>query len=207
MKISYIYILISVIFLLSCAQPEKEIEKFENGDIIFQSSTSPLSKAIMQATESEYSHCGIIYIQNGNIEVFEAVQPVKSTPLKEWINRGRGAAYVVKRLKNAEKILTPEVLKKMKNIGITFTGKNYDNRFDWSDNKIYCSELVWKIYFRGAGIKLGELKKLKDFNLSNPQTEKILKKLYVNKIPYNESIISPAAIYNSPLLKEVIIRK
>jgi hypothetical protein len=34
----------------------------------------------------------------------------------------------------------------MKHIGEEFTGKNYDMTFEWSDNNIYCSELIWKVY-------------------------------------------------------------
>ena len=32
--------------------------------------------------------------------------------------------------------------------------KDYDLYFEWSDDKIYCSELVWKIYKNGADIEL-----------------------------------------------------
>jgi hypothetical protein len=35
--------------------------KIKNGDLIFQTSTSKQSKAIQLATDSKYSHCGIIY--------------------------------------------------------------------------------------------------------------------------------------------------
>ncbi|MBN2010438.1 hypothetical protein JW960_13915 [candidate division KSB1 bacterium] len=35
--------------------------KFEDDDIIFQTSLSDLSEAIQIATGSKYSHCGIIY--------------------------------------------------------------------------------------------------------------------------------------------------
>jgi len=38
---------------------------------------------------------------------FEAIQPVKLTPLKKWIERGENSRFVVKRLENASQILTP----------------------------------------------------------------------------------------------------
>jgi hypothetical protein len=53
----------------------------QNGDIIFQTSLSTQSKAIQLATNSPYSHCGIIYKDGEKFYVFEAVQPVKKTPL------------------------------------------------------------------------------------------------------------------------------
>jgi hypothetical protein len=40
---------------------------------------------------------GIIYKQAGKYFVFEAIQPVKLTPLNDWIKRGKDGHYVVKR--------------------------------------------------------------------------------------------------------------
>ena len=171
--------------------------KINNGDLIFQTSLSGQSKAIQLATNSKYSHCGIIYKDGKNFYVFEAIQTVKWTLLDKWIARGKEGKYVIKRLKNADQILTPSILAKMKQIGNSFEGKNYDLTFEWSDDKIYCSELVWKIYYRAAGVKIGELQKLKDFNLANETVKKKMKELYGNKIPKEETVISPVEIFNS----------
>ena len=46
----------------------------------------------------------------------------------------------------------------MKKIGDSYKGKNYDIYFNWNDDELYCSELIWKIYEQGAGLKIGELK-------------------------------------------------
>lgn len=127
----------------------------QDGDIIFQTSLSEQSKAIQLATKSEYSHCGIIFKEGNDFFVFEAVQPVKRTPLDQWITRGKNGKYMIKRLKNADQVLTPDALSKMKEIGNQFFGKKYDLTFEWSDDKIYCSELVWKIYQRATGMKIG----------------------------------------------------
>jgi len=178
--------------------------ELQNGDIIFQTSKSRQSKAIQLATKSKYSHVGIIYKNGDKLYVYEAVQPVKLTPLRNWINRGEKKKYVVKRLINAQNILTTENLKKMKDIGNTFKNKNYDIYFDWSDKEIYCSELVWKIYKRALNIEIGKLEKLKDFDLTNPEVKKIIKKRYGNNIPLNETVISPVSIFNSEKLKTVI---
>ena len=176
----------------------------QDGDIIFQSSTGRQSKAIELLTKSKYSHCGIIYSKRGKLYVFEAVQPVKLTPFSEWIERGRGGHYVVKRLKNADSVLTPDNLEKMKKAGAPFTGKNYDLTFEWSDEKIYCSELVWKIYKRALNIEVGETEVLGDFDLSHPEVQQIVRERYGDNIPTNETVISPEAIFVSPLLKTVV---
>lgn len=177
--------------------------EIQNGDIIFQTSLSGQSKAIQLATKSTYSHCGIIYKYGNRFYVFEAVQPVKRTPLESWIARGKNGNYVIKRLKNAETVLTPAVLQKMKKVGDGFIGKNYDLTFEWSDNKMYCSELIWKVYKRATGLEIGALQKLSDFDLTNEVVRKKIKERYGNKIPQNETVISPAAIFSSDLLKTI----
>ena len=178
--------------------------KIRDGDLIFQTSLSQQSKAIQLATKSKYSHCGIIYKEKDNYYVYEAVQPVKRTPLDKWIARGKDGRFVVKRLKKADEILTPETLKKMKQAGEAFRGKSYDLTFEWSDEKIYCSELIWKIYQRAAGIEIGKLEKLSDFDLTSETVKTKMKKRYGDKIPMNETVISPAAIFDSELLETII---
>jgi uncharacterized protein YycO len=178
-------------------------DEIKNGDLIFQTSLSPQSKAIQLATKSKYSHCGLIYKDGNNFYVFEAVQPVKRTPLDKWIARGQDGKYVIKRLKNADQVLTPTTLTKMRQIGDQFKGKNYDLTFEWSDNKIYCSELIWKIYQRATGIEIGKLEKLSDFDLTNEAVKKIMKERYGDNIPSEEIVISPASIFDSELLTTV----
>jgi uncharacterized protein YycO len=188
---------------------EKEVEKLakqneiKSGDIIFQSSLSAQSQAIQLTTHSPYSHCGIIYQEGGKYFVYEAIQPVKATPLEKWITRGKEGHYVIKRLKNAEEILTPTVLQKMKKVGRQFNGKNYDLYFEWSDDRIYCSELIWKIYKQATGLEIGKLEKLKDFDLSYGPVKVKMKERYGNKIPLDETVISPASMFSSELLETV----
>ncbi len=178
--------------------------EIQNGDIIFQTSTSGQSKAIQIATDSKYSHMGIIYKQGSDFFVYEAVQPVKMTPIKDWINRGENGHYVVKRLKNSENSLTPETLTRMKQIGEKFSGKDYDLYFEWSDSRIYCSELVWKIYKEAVGLEIGELEKLGDFNLTDKAVKQKLTERYGDNIPKDELVISPASMFNSDLLITVL---
>ena len=177
--------------------------ELREGDLIFQTSLSRQSQAIQLATKSRYSHCGLIYKDGKDYYVFEAVQPVKRTPLDKWIARGKDGKYVIKRLKNADQVLTPATLAKMKQIGDKFKGKNYDLTFEWSDNKIYCSELIWKIYQRATGLEIGKLEKLSDFDLTNEAVKQKMKERYGDKIPMNEIVISPVAIFDSELLKIV----
>ncbi len=172
----------------------------QDGDIIFHVSRSAQSQAIQLATGSPYSHMGIIYLNNEMPYVFEAVQPVKSTPLHEWIARGENGHYVVKRLRDAESRLTPDVIKKMQSVGERFIGKNYDLYFEWSDERIYCSELVWKIFKEGAGIEVGMMQTMADFDLSHAVVQNKIRERFADKIPLAEPVITPVAIFDTPIL-------
>jgi uncharacterized protein YycO len=189
---------------------KKEIQQLvdkdaiRNGDLIFQTSLSGQSKAIQLATNSKYSHCGIIYNDNGQLYVFEAIQPVTTTPLDKWIARGKDGHYVIKRLKNADQVLDAETLRRMKQEGEKLKGKNYDLTFEWSDEKIYCSELIWKIYQRATGIEIGKLERLSDFDLTNEAVKKIMNERYGDRIPLDELVVSPVAIFESELLTTVL---
>jgi uncharacterized protein YycO len=173
---------------------------FREGDIIFQSSASGQSMAIQLATHSPFSHCGILLKKGNELMVFEAVQPVKFTSIEQWIERGDNHYYVVKRLHNADSILQDAALKKMHEFAQQNVGKDYDLPFEWTDKKMYCSELVYKIYLQGTGIEIGQTAKMKDFDLSSPIVRKIIDQRYGEKIPLDQLVISPSAIHDSPLL-------
>lgn len=182
--------------------PEKNAP-FLDGDIIFHTSTSAQSQAIQLATKSKYSHMGILMSKGDQFYVFEAVQPVKLTPIDEWIKRGQNSHYVVKRLKNRDQHLGPTQLAKMATIGKKFAGKSYDYQFAWSDEKIYCSELVWKIYKQAVGIEIGKKSTLGTFDLTNKIVSAKLKERYGENIPHDEPVISPSTMFESKLLETV----
>ncbi len=198
------FIVLTFVFGCSGGHVEKadqfDRQKLRSGDIIFQTSTSRQSQAIQLATDSRYSHMGIIYEIDGQFFVYEAIQPVKLTPLESWIKRGEDGHYVVKRLKDADKVLTKETLTKMKQAGDKHLGKDYDIYFEWSDKRIYCSELVWKIYKEAADLEIGEPGKLSDFDLSHAIVQKTMQERYGEHIPVDERVISPAAMFNSDKL-------
>ncbi|MCD9017496.1 YiiX family permuted papain-like enzyme [Parachryseolinea silvisoli] len=174
-----------------------------DGDIIFQSSKSGQSYAVQLATHSPYSHVGLVYIIDGSYWVYEAVQPVRLTPLSNWIHHGDGGHYIVKRLKNRDRVLTSEKVQEMKAIGKRFNGLDYDLHFGWSDDRMYCSELVWKIYHEALGIDVGQLQALRDFDLTHPVVKEIVERRYGDNVPLDETVISPAAIFASDKLVTV----
>ncbi len=171
----------------------------KEGDIVFQTSLSSQSIAIQKATHSPYSHVGIVLFRKGEPYVFEAVQPVKFTPLKTWLARGKDGRFVVKRTRQP---LSASAIAIFHRQAQRYVGKPYDLTFEWSDERMYCSELVWKLY-KEAGIELAPLAKLGSFDLSDPVVQKILKQRYGDKVPLDEPVIAPSALFDSPLLVTV----
>ena len=191
-----------IVFLLgACTNPSAA--NLQNGDIIFHVSRSAQSLAIQRASNSKYSHMGLIVYQGKAPFVFEAVKTVRLTPLAQWIARGEGGHYVVKRLRDAETRLTPAALKKLRAAALQYAGRPYDLTFEWSDKRIYCSELVWKAYDQALGIQIGALQKLREFKLDDPIVRAKMQERYGNRIPLQESVISPAAMFESALLRVV----
>lgn len=108
--------------------------------------------------------------------------------------------YLVKRLKN-QKLLTDSILQKMKESATSKLGKHYDIYFNWSEDELYCSEYVWKLYKECLQIEIGELRPLKDYDLSSPIVKTIMEKRYGKNIPLNEKMIAPSDMYNSDLVE------
>lgn len=185
---------------LSCSPGDLHLE---DGDLIFQTSLSRQSTTIQRATDSRWSHMGIILTHKGQRMVYEASNVVKFTPLNAWVKHGKDGQYVVKRLKNAEKVLTSLALEKLATTAGRFEGRPYDTQFSWSDDRLYCSELVWKIYDRALGVEIGALQKLSDFHLEDAMVKAGLEERYGEHLPLDETVISPEQMYRSELLETI----
>jgi hypothetical protein len=197
--------IVFVLLAISCRGDSLPLQ-VHDGDIIFQTSRSAQSIAIQKATHSKYSHMGIIFFRDGKPYVYEAIKTVQYTPLNKWIARGDGGYYIIKRLREADGILTPNAVTKLRYVAKKFQGRPYDLTFEWSDDRIYCSELVWKIYDRGIGVQVGRLQKLRDFDLSDPIVKAKMQERYGNRVLMDETVISPGEIFSSKLLVVVIER-
>ncbi|MEH3414914.1 YiiX family permuted papain-like enzyme [Phytobacter diazotrophicus] len=172
----------------------------QTGDIIFQMSRSSQSKAIQQATHSRFSHTGMIVLRKNVPYVFEAIGPVVYTPLPTFINRGEKGHYIIRRVKGGLSIAQQQ---KLAQTATRYLGKPYDQAFSWTDERQYCSEVVWKVYKRALGIQPGKLQKLKEFDLNSPVVRAKLNERYGRNIPLNETVISPQALFDAPQLETV----
>jgi len=173
------------------------------GDIVFQSSPSSLQgQAVTEATDSPYTHCGIVcFDEHHQAMVLEAVGPVRVSPLKDFISHSAPGTFCAKRLKQP---VSAEAYSKAAAWATAQVGKSYDASFRWSDDELYCSELVWKTY-AAAGVRLCEPRPFKSYYLDQPTVKQLIQMQYgsVDALPLNELAVAPGDLAKSPLLKDV----
>lgn len=175
--------------------------RYMTGDLVFQSTSGEQAKAIRAATGSRYTHCGVVFEQDGTFKVLEASQPVKITPLEEFRKRSLPGTFEVRRLKEP---LSSEAIEAGRDWGKQQIGLNYDPHFRWDDQTLYCSELVWKV-FKKAGVELCPTKRFRDYELESPEVKKVIADRYgsKDKMPQEEPVVSPGDLADSPLLVPV----
>ncbi len=189
--------------LTSCSQENVSTEfDFQAGDIVLQSLNSSQCNAIREATDSYYTHCGIVLRDGEDLVIYEAIGPVKKSRLQDFTGSGINDHFVV--LRPALKDLSSAA--QMKRYCDKELGKSYDLFFNWDDTEIYCSELVWKAY-KTAGIVLCEPRPLKDYDLSSPVVQAVMEQRYGEKIPEDELMVAPSDLFSSTLLEVVYENK
>jgi hypothetical protein len=132
------------------------------GDVLFQPLPllSDLVAAIEGITHSPYSHCGVVVQKNEEWYVIEAAALVTTTLLEEWIDRGRHNQYAAFRLKPEYKQKITRFIEALH----VYVGRPYDMQYDFDDEAIYCSELIYKGFRDATGENLGQLVRLGDLN-------------------------------------------
>jgi hypothetical protein len=143
--------------------PENDVlYRPEVGDVLFQPLPflSDLVVAIEGITHSPYSHCGVVVRRDKEWHVIEAAAQVTTTPLEEWIDRGRHNQYAAFRLKPEYEKIIPQFVEALH----SYLGRPYDMQYDMDDTAIYCSELIYKGFRDATGDELGRLVRLGDLD-------------------------------------------
>ena len=118
--------------------------------------------------------------------MYEAYDGVEVTPLKEFIFRGRDVGFAVYRLRSEYQSNIPATIAH----AATYLGRPYDVRYRMDDEKIYCSELIYKAYGKAtSGEKLGELVRLGDLNWQ--PYESTIEYFEEGPVPLQREMITP----------------
>jgi hypothetical protein len=158
----------------------------KNGDLVLRCGRSTESYAVYLAdnNNTEFTHIGIISIENHIPYVIHAVpwkiNTVKKEPLNNFINHKVASTYAIYRTN-----YNSTILKNVVNQANLFYQKKYtfDNEYDLTTNtKLYCTELILKA-FRNAGINLN------------------LKTKSINYVVGKHNLIFPSEFTKSPFKK------
>jgi len=213
------YFYLSLFILLVCDMSFASKVKFnpnqlQNADLIFHTSKSNQSYAIMWASQSVLSHVGLIErTKQGEFYVVEAISKVSRTPLAKWINRGRLDRYEVYRYKG----LTIQQRKQIIENAIKYIGRPYDIAFNSQNEEIYCSELV-AYAFNDSQIKIGHYQKVASLKTDNPVVKGLVKKRWKKhpvcknkKLSFdqcwqavlNDELITPVSLTQDPQVEKI----
>lgn len=170
----------------------------QEGDIVFQSlPRSRLVNAIEGVSDSPYSHCGIVTREGGQWVVLEAFHKVEVTPLRRFIFRGRQEGFAAYRLHPDCQAFVPETIACARR----FLGRPYDTRYQLDDDRIYCSELIYKAYLEASGEALGELSRLGDLNWR--PYEETIRHYEQGPVPLDRELITPRRMAEADQLELV----
>lgn len=187
-------------YLVATRATAEGLPPLKNGDIIFQTSTSPQSTAIIIASQSLYSHMGLIGIKNGTPIVIEASAEVKETPLREWIEKGAGGRITIKRFKNLDEASATKIMDSAK----SYEGKPYDPYFTLKPDRIYCSELAYNA-FKSVDIDIGTLEKIRDLNINNAAVSALMHERWQDYPPCKSKNIQTFEACHDIILEQSLV--
>lgn len=132
---------------------------FQSGDLLFRRGDSMLSHAVLQADQqSEYSHVGIVSIEDGKVWVIHSVPQeddrpgngVRADQLGDFLSPSEAVQAAVFRSADQRAAIVAT------RAALDFARKRlpFDGAFDLTTaDRVYCTELVWRAYLK-AGIDL-----------------------------------------------------
>jgi hypothetical protein len=172
------------------------------GDVLVQDidPCGRLLRTVKGVTQSEWCHCGVVDYKDGQWVVCEAVgSGVRYTPLYYFLLRGdkfHFAAYrLTAPLRHHASLFAASCAQ--------YVGRPYDIQYELDDEKIYCSELVYKAYKVATGETLGVVQRFGDLNWQ-PHKDDIIYYHGNGDLPLDREVVTPASIPLSPQLEKVI---
>ena len=164
----FLYTYSFLVLFFSCSKTNIDLKHdwnvYQNGDIVFRLGDSSISNLVMIADEqSEYSHVGIIVVENGMPMVVHACPPdlnviSSNNKLKmdsinvffSFNNAVKGALYRFK--DNNIATCAANEAKRLYNDGVVF-----DYNFDINDTtELYCTEFIEYVYEKSGVSIIGD---------------------------------------------------
>jgi Permuted papain-like amidase enzyme, YaeF/YiiX, C92 family len=173
------------------------------GDIIFIQSNDPRAIALQKASDSKYSHVGIVFQKPGENQYFvvNVLDSVQKIPLSQWIGQSADGKVALLRLKDSSRLLSEKKTAKLKTKVREMKGKPFDPYFGWGNDAFYSSEFVWKMYAFGLNFEICPTHSLTQFHLDDPLVKAVTGGNLKPATGENDKAISPDDLYKSPKLE------
>ncbi len=179
-----------------------------DGDIVFRRADAriifgrfPFSRFTAQVTGSEFSHTGIVAIEEGKTMVYDTTKAgVRKQPFAVWMLDNVGS-FGVKRLRPDLQRHVPGALKYCRQVFEKQVPFDYDLGLD--DSKLYCVEMTEKAY-RASGLPLSEPIRLSDMENVDQYPIAIYLFAQFSPLSLDQSVFFPGnertGIWSSPSL-------
>ena len=164
-------------YLVTYATTRHEPVEWQNGDLVFQTTTAFPNEMILDASASPLTNVGIVALsdEGGPTVIAAGVSQVDEVPMRDFVATGSESAITVYRVKN----LTPEIALRVVAAARKQLGKPYDVFFDKGSDNIYSGELV-RLAFSEIGLTLGQSVRLEKLAKSQPGFESIYDQQWSN---------------------------
>ena len=166
------------------------------GDVVFMRSASRQADAIALATGSEWTHVGVVRLRDGEPWVLEAVSPVSLTPWEAWRARAKDGRVAIRRHPQAAELWDDEAVAALDALQRSWLGRPYDVRFRWGADALYCSELVHMAYAQAAGERLGDLRTVRSYGITDPVVLDAMRKRW-GRVPLDQRVIAPSDLWTA----------
>lgn len=200
MKFTHFYFLFLFSFFSLSAQT-----KLKTGDLLFQKmNCGDLCDAIHAVTEGyqgyDFSHLGLVYIQNDSIFIIEAAGNAVRKVTLEQFSKNTNTTMYIGRVKNKYKKILPEVI----DFSLQQIGTLYDEEYLYNNGSYYCSELIYDAFLNAFEKPFFELQPM---TFKQPDTNEFFP-IWVNyyqnlgvEIPEGQPGCNPGGISTSKKIK------
>jgi hypothetical protein len=157
-------------YILTYMTTRHEPVEWQNGDLVFQTTTDFPNEMILDASASPLTNVGIVATsdENGPTVITAGVTQIDEVSMSQFVSRGTDSAITVYRVHN----MTPELGAQVVASARKQLGKPYDTFFDKNADSIYSGELV-RLAFGDVGVTLGLTMKLEKLAKGQPGFEAI----------------------------------